>query len=62
MKIITQKHKIADVFRYFVEGFTVGKGKQIVKHEANYDPEKGEVIFTLYIEQKETPPSASNHD
>jgi hypothetical protein len=51
IEITTQRFEITEVFDHFVTGFLVKKGEYIMKYATNYDPHKGEVIFTLYVKQ-----------
>jgi len=50
MTLNIQKHSIEEIIAFFVAGFDTGKDTKIVKHEFNYDPRKGEVLITLFVE------------
>lgn len=55
MRMFHQRERIQDVFAFFVKNYVPGAGEHVVNWEANYDPNKGEVIFTLYIESDKEP-------
>ena len=52
MKMRYQEHDINDILKYFVDGFKCKPGQKIENWEANYDPRKGKVIFTLFVNDK----------
>ena len=48
MKVLYQEYTIEQVIEYFVKGFEI----KIASYTFFYDPQKGKIIFKLFIEEK----------
>ncbi|MCK9370303.1 hypothetical protein M0R04_10385 [Candidatus Dojkabacteria bacterium] len=53
MKRTINEHELKDVLEYFVKGYKLKKGENLVSHETYIDTIKGKVFIITYIDKEE---------